>query len=229
MRRGLFFYPDESNISRTPWSAGVLMYRPTILKLCILSTLLGGGVVQSADKVYKSTDARGNVVFTDVPPANVDQAEKATVEIREVNVYQPRTGRGDTIQGREPWIVEDADPGQEGEQPEFTPYPVLTIASPANDTPLRDNVGNVSVQVGIDPALNGAHRLRLLLDGNPVADATSTSFQLENVDRGTHSLSVEVVDEDGEVLQTSSTSTFHMQRYHKKPPPPATKPKADAP
>ena len=42
--------------------------------------------------------------------------------------------------------------------------------------------------------------------------STSTSFSFTNVDRGTHTLAVAVVDGDGKELIRSATTTFHMLR-----------------
>jgi len=203
------------------------MYRSKILA-SVLCLILPVGLAIAAEKVYKTRDKDGNVVFSDVPPATAAEAEKAAVEVRATNSYEPEGGRKNGTGNRTPWIVDEEG---EGEQ-EFIPYATLQVLAPLNDAPLRDNAGNVSVQVGVEPALRGAHRLRLLMDGSEVATVSGTAFFIENVDRGTHSLVLEVVDEEGEVLQTSAASTFHMQRYHrpvKKAVPPKDKPPATKP
>lgn len=193
------------------------MYRSGVLCLLIL-TVTSAPIASAADaKVYKTRDKDGNVVFSDVPPASVEEASKAAIEVKVPNTYETRGQGQSAADNREPWIV------GEDESAEFIPYATLQVAFPANDAPLRDNTGNVTVQITIEPLLTGSHRLRLLMDGTTAGEDSATSFMLPNVDRGTHSLQVQVIDEDGKVLQSSETSTFHLQRYHlppKKPAPP---------
>jgi hypothetical protein len=56
-----------------------------------------------------------------------------------------------------------------------------------------------------------------LLDNVPAGLASSAgedaTFALSNIDRGTHTLTAEVVDGNGSVVFTSNQSTFHLQRY----------------
>ncbi|MCP5184210.1 MAG: DUF4124 domain-containing protein [Pseudomonadales bacterium] len=186
---------------------------PVLLLLSLLPLTL----VQAADsKVYRVVDARGNVVFTDVPPADKTQAERAEVTLTPTNTYQTAGGKR-AEDGRELWIVDEDGTAQ---APAFVPYTTLAITSPATDTALRENTGSVSVSVDIQPALKPEHRLRLSLDGTPAALSTSAAFVLENVDRGSHSIQVEVVNDAGESLQQSAPVTFHLQRYHKPAPAP---------
>src|SRR5690606_40947078 len=57
------------------------------------------------------------------------------------------------------------------------------------------------------------HRLHLLLDGAPYGEPTSdTRIELVNVDRGEHSLAVEVINAAGETVQRSEPVTFTVQR-----------------
>jgi hypothetical protein len=195
------------------------MYRSMILAslLCSIFPFLA---VNAADKVYKTRDKDGNVVFSDVPPATAVEAEKAAIEVRETNTYEPGGGRKSGIGDRQPWIVDENDEGE----PEFIPYSTLQVIAPLNDTPLRDNTGNVSVQLSVEPALAGGHRLRVLMDGKTVGEDGGLSFSIKNVDRGTHSLVVQVLDAEGKVMQTSEPSTFHMQRFHLPPKKPTKKP-----
>lgn len=197
------------------------MYRARA-SLLILSFSLIALPAWGAGKVYRTTDKDGNVIYSDVPPADQGARETAEVEIRPSNTMDAPSGG--TPGGRIPWIIEDADGDGEPDESDFVPYSQLMISAPSNDAPLRDNTGNVSVEIGIAPMLRGNHRLRLVLDGNTAGEDSSTFFTLTNVDRGTHTLVVEVIGEEGEVLQTSGASTFHMQRFHL-PPKPAAPPK----
>lgn len=178
--------------------------------LGVLSTpaLLLGTQAVAGTTIYKTVDEDGNVVFTDTPPRANGPSE--TITLTAPNSFDPAEA-GTEASNRQLWIV---DPEQEAEEPgEF--YAALTITSPADDENIRENAGNVTVTVKLEPPiLQAGHRFRLLLDGAPAGGTNTTgSFSLSNVDRGTHSLKAEVVDESGKVLYSGSSSTFHLQRY----------------
>ncbi|HJR30033.1 MAG TPA: penicillin-binding protein, partial [Pseudomonas sp.] len=56
-------------------------------------------------------------------------------------------------------------------------------------------------------------RYRLLLDGQPTAEpGPSPVFALSNIDRGSHNLSVEILDEQGRTVERTANQPFHMLR-----------------
>ncbi len=93
-------------------------------------------------------------------------------------------------------------------------YTQALIVSPVNDSAVRSNAGMLTVRTRVDPPLREGHRLRLLLDGFlQGVEGKASSFELENIDRGTHSLQLQVTDDAGRVLFTGTPSTFHLLRY----------------
>jgi hypothetical protein len=158
--------------------------------------------------IYKTVDEDGNVVFTDTPPRADGPSE--TITLTSPNSFDPAEA-GTEGSGRQLWIV---DPDAEGEASgEF--YGALSVTSPADDESIRENAGNVTVTVKLEPPnLQPGHRIRLLLDGSPTGGTNTTGrFALSNVDRGTHSLKAEVVDDAGKLIYAGPSSTFHLQRY----------------
>jgi hypothetical protein len=98
-----------------------------------------------------------------------------------------------------------AQPGQR--------YQVLRILVPQPDATVRDNAGNLIVSVNSEPALFPGHSYRLLLDGNEVGQAgRSPVFPLENIDRGTHQLAVEIIDQQGRIIERTPSQPFHLLR-----------------
>ena len=93
-------------------------------------------------------------------------------------------------------------------------YTRAEILSPADDAAVRSNAGTLTVLVRVDPQIQDGHRLQLLLDG--VSSATAgrkPEFRLENVDRGTRTLQLQIIDDSGHVLFTGPQSTFHLLRH----------------
>lgn len=159
------------------------------IKLLCLPLLLGCFTLQA--EIYKSTDADGNVSFSDAPSATT---ESEPVEIQTPNTIAPTSAPALTPQGEI--------------KPDFR-YTSLSI-SPANDSTIRSNNGNFSVTLTLTPALKTGHSLHFYFDGKKQA-GSGTSYQFNNVDRGAHNLRAEVVDGDGKVLIQQS-STVHLQR-----------------
>jgi len=89
-------------------------------------------------------------------------------------------------------------------------YQNLSIVSPANDTAFNSGNGNVQVTVQAQPALRGGDLFELQLDGKFIASQRDTSFQLTSVDRGTHTLTVKIVNGNKETLKVAiSSMTIH--------------------
>jgi len=91
-------------------------------------------------------------------------------------------------------------------------YDSVTIVSPEPETTVHDNSGNLSVKVAVAPPLQAGsgHHFTLLLDGNAVASGSSRRFKLTSIDRGAHTLQVQVQAADGTVLVSSQPVQFYM-------------------
>ena len=149
-----------------------------------------------ADDVYRSVDEDGNIIFTDKP---LPDAEKITIdEIQTVDT--PKT---------KPFKYTPA------KKPTAGTYSNLMISSPANDTAIRDNTGNISISVAVEPSLraNRGDRLIIYMDNQIIGEGSSTTVNLKNVDRGTHSLSAVIVSVNGKELKRSPPSSFTMIRH----------------
>jgi len=178
--------------------------RLSIAMLCLL--LL---TVPAAAEIYKTVDANGNVVYTDVPP----KTDGSAVDVTPLNSYQPTH-----VPRNSPAASGETSPGA---ALDAHYYSLVQITDPGNDEAVRENAGNVLIAVAISPTLRGDHHLVLLLDDAPVeADAEDNVFQISNVDRGTHVATVQVVDAGGAIVAESAPVTFHMLRAANLPPTP---------
>jgi hypothetical protein len=173
--------------------------------------LLLGLALPASAQIYKYTDASGNTVFTDQPPEG--QATQ-NVELPETNsvTMQPPS----------------VPPATEPSASDAAPYTTLQLADIPDDEAMRANNGTFSIGVTIEPRLASNHRLRLLLDGKPHGQPSNVPrLQVNNADRGEHSLAVEVLS-NGQSIQQSATSTFTVQRVNTSSPalrPPKPQPK----
>lgn len=183
----------------------------------LVTALLGAGEAAASTKIYRTVDAQGNVVFTDVPPRPDQQGQ--AVELDEGSTFTPPptpTAESAPQQSRmsvEQWLGGDGEPPAPGEE-QAAPgnYQALEIITPGNDEAVRDNAGNVPVTTRLQPELASGHAMQVLLDGQLAQTGQTTSFTLTNVDRGTHSVQVRVVDANGNTVMVSNPAVFHLQR-----------------
>ena len=147
-------------------------------------------------QVYTYIDAQGNRVFTDQPrPGNAKK------------VQLPPGNRMPAPTGTTSAPATDSRP-----EPLFH-YEMLRLLIPEPDVTIRSTAGEVIVSVTSEPGLKKGHRYRLLLDGKPTgAPGPSPVFALSNIDRGTHHLAVEILDEQDRIVERTANQPFHMQR-----------------
>lgn len=161
----------------------------------ILTALLLAAALPASAQIYKYTDASGKTVFTNQPPSNVGAQP---VQLPPTNTVAPQTP-----------VNTDSGNGAAEAQNAYT---ILALSNLPNDEALRVNNGTFVVEVVVQPALAMDHQLQLVLDGQPYGAPThNTSISMENIDRGEHTLAVEVV-QGSRVIQTSATASFTLQR-----------------
>ena len=161
----------------------------------ILCLVLASGAAL-AQKVYKVIQPDGTVMFTDSPQPG-DGAEE--VDMRPLNTTPPLASPTDAF---------DDSPAAELEKG----YAEVRITSPENEASIRDNAGNVNVDVKISPSLRSGDKVELKLDGQAIGGGRKTNFALTDMERGTHSLQAVVKNSNGKVVASSESVTFTLQR-----------------
>ena len=101
------------------------------------------------------------------------------------------------------------------EQEEKNQYTALAITAPSNDSSVRDNQGNVTINFQAMPGLQTrkGHKFVVTVDGTEVYSGSSTITALKNVDRGTHTIGVKIVDTNGNTKISAAPVKFTLQRY----------------
>jgi len=170
--------------------------RSCLIYLLMLVTL------PAAAQIYKYTDAQGNTAFSNDPPAGINAQ---TVDLPPLNsVQQQPPPPAPMAVVPKPSRPNDQNQG----------YNTLQLIDVPNEEALRANNGTFTVGVMIQPRLRPEHRLRLLLDNQPYGEPSNVPrLQLVNVDRGAHSLAVQVLLND-KVIQQSPSVSFTLQRFH---------------
>lgn len=175
----------------------------------MLAVLLGVTISlpAAAQTIYRTTDAQGNVVFTDDPQRGGEAVELDPLTVVPSGEVRA-SDRGATVQGGAEAPRPEASP-----QP-FMPYDVFSILSPEPEATLPTGAaGNVQVRLTIRPELRDDHRVRLLLDGRLSQSAMHTdTFQLSNLNRGEHVVQAELLDASGAVRHRTTPVTLYVQR-----------------
>ena len=155
-----------------------------------------------ADAIYRTTDARGDAVFTDTPPPDGSVSEQ--IDIVPTNI---------TPAPQAVFIpVPDTAATAEAEQREAPTYAV-SISAPLDNTTIPLGPGNFSVTSTVSAALGANNSLQLFLDGVPEGEPQrATTWALTNVFPGQHDLTAAVIDGSGAILALSPAVRIFVLR-----------------
>ena len=158
--------------------------------LMVLSVMAFAGTT-----VYQKKAPDGSVSFTDVPSPGATQ----------VNLPKPQTfsSQAGTMPDRDnPVAVKSSV------------KTTVSITSPTNKKLITQSQnGNVSVALEVKPRLGIGQLVQIYLDGSALGKPqTSTTMQLTNLNRGTHTLQAKIMNADGDVIAESETMSFDVQR-----------------
>jgi hypothetical protein len=158
-------------------------------------------------EVYKWVDEAGNVHYTDMP----DQGQEAT----KLPAFQYKSPVPSTPT---PPLSTSTPPATSTSIPsDFAPDAgvtySITITSPEQDATVRDNQGIVPVAIDTSPLPREGLVYQMYLDGKPWYEPFSgQNVFLSNVDRGTHTIHVQLLNSQGGSLGQSNSVTFHLHR-----------------
>lgn len=145
-----------------------------------------------AEIVYKSVDENGNIIFTDKPSIDAEE-----IKLQKLQTIKNPNPAKHTPRPKQP--KQDAS------------YKTFLVSNPADGAGLRSNDGDVSISLSLQPPLRPSHKIIILLDGKEVSNGSNNSVSLQKLDRGTHNISANVIDENGKQL-ISTSSTFSLLR-----------------
>ncbi|STX51284.1 Uncharacterised protein [Legionella busanensis] len=152
-------------------------------------------------EIYKWTDSQGVVHFSDEPHPG---AEKVVLPPTQSSNPPSNAPTNPT-----PPVTGNPVNKNSVTQPDYT----VTISQPKSDSTIRNNQGYVSVVIEVEPELQQGVMLQLMFDNRPLGKPqVGKSFILNNVNRGAHTLAVQIIGANGDVLSTSDPVTFYMQR-----------------
>ena len=165
----------------------------------VMTALISTGPIA---EVYKVVDQDGNIIYTDRPGADLDSASiEKLPPLNKMPALMPPDA--DKRLNALPEEQLDAFPG----------YGRGIILSPENDSIVPHNQTSILIQIGLNPQLNPGHVVQFLVDGVPQGSAVAAiAHRINNVERGTRSLSARVFDANGQLLITTPPVKVHVKR-----------------
>ena len=170
--------------------------------LILLSTSLYllSSFVNAEMKIYHWVDEDGKIHYSDTAVPGTEQ-----LDIKEINLVKSEpedSAQNDAISAQLSLNVDE----------DIISYQA-TITSPEDDKAIRSNEGTINIHVAIEPEKENTQTLQLYLDGKKLGSPQiSPTIRAQNIDRGTHQVQIELIDENGKVLTKTQVVTVHLQR-----------------
>lgn len=163
--------------------------------ICLCSAF--SSMTAATTKIYHWVDENGKSHYSDTAALGTAEIHVVNQNIVTSDNVQPATTQKNTAAVKEEAaIIYQAE-----------------IISPENDRPLRSNDGSINIQVKTTPEKTPTQKLQLFLDGKALGSPQiSSTIRAENIDRGTHQVQVQLLDESGKVLARTQVVTVHLQR-----------------
>ena len=164
----------------------------------LLTALLSASLSAPAGEIYRHVDADGNVTYSD-EPMDDDSQPMDLAPLPEVSLPDGSNRSRQSTSTR-------------NEEKSAGPYDRVVINRPEHDSAFWRGGGTVNIQAGSEPSLNRRHAYELEFDGERERRSRTGTFTLQNVDRGTHSIRVHIIDADGDTIESSETVRFTLHR-----------------
>jgi uncharacterized protein YcfL len=166
----------------------------------ILAALLSLTICASHAQIYRWVDSQGVVNYSDMPHAGAQAVKDSDIQ----SYSTPLPSSSST----EPAIEKQGDTKKSQHD-----YKKVVIIEPADQITIRNTQGYVLVKAEIQPKLFVGDNAQLIFDGTAQGSPQNTlSFELNGVNRGSHTIAIQVINSDGDVLKTSPAITIFMQQ-----------------
>lgn len=167
-----------------------------------VSLLLMMVICASNAQIYKWVDSQGGGHFSDTPHKG---AQIITLP-DEQNSSSPSSST--------PQTATESNESQEHSPVKLKhSYTKIEIVQPESGATIRNNQGFVTVTAQTEPDLFPGDKLQLLYDSAALGEPQKNPvFEINGMYRGSHILAIQVMDEDGNVLDSSDPITIYVFR-----------------
>ena len=182
-----------------------------LLIVISVSLCMAAGGAYAQNKVYKSKDADGNIIYTDqAPPEGAEAMVLPGLSIVTPRENQESVRTLNVNRRPESGVTATALPSMEELR---QTYSAVEISSPKDDEQLWGTGNTVDVTINLKGPLLAGLSIQLTLDGQALPRQSSTSIRLDELYRGAHTLQAAVVDGNGQVFGRSDTVNFFVRQH----------------
>lgn len=154
--------------------------------------------------IYSWTDDNGVVHFSDSP--GIPQASTVELSITEVQSQLQST----VVELNQADHIELLAITTETEAP--LSLATISLLTPLHQQTIRSNDGNINIRAISNRKLNKNLQAQLVIDGHINSPPqTSLAWQLTNIDRGTHQIQIQLLN-NGKILASSESITVYLHR-----------------
>lgn len=166
------------------------------LLLLFFIFLLAAPLLAEESKIYVWRNVHGELVFSDTPKPGAKE-----VKHKPENIIRVTKSIDSSLLETEQQVITDQ-------------YDVQ-VKLPKDNATIRDNTGSVFVSGTVQPIFKSGLKIQLLLDNSPYNKPQShTMFSLKNIERGEHTLQLQLLGGTGKIIALSKPTTFYMHRVH---------------
>ena len=160
--------------------------------------------LHAAQQIHKWVDSKGVVHFSDrLSEGAQDSNVQMTIIDTATGTEKANSAKSGTI---------ESNPINDAAREAVESY-TLALTSPASGETVRENSGLVTIKANLKPIPMDPFKMNVILDGDLKGTAENAlDVKMENVDRGMHQLEVQVTDQNGKLLASSSKTTFYLFR-----------------
>lgn len=169
-----------------------------LMKWCTLSLALALAATSAEAQIYMWVMPDGTVKYSD----RRQERDAEEIKLSPIVTYEPTPVAKKA----------EAEAPDAGAQEEAGGYDSFTISAPPNDTTVRDNGGNVTINFAVTPSLAEGHAIDLYMDGRKFGQSQLPIVTLPNANRGTHQIYGAIVDASGAEIARTEPITVHLQR-----------------
>lgn len=164
-------------------------------------------VTQTQAEVYRWKDASGRTIYGDNPPEEFKNPPP--LELPSLTISDGYQQKAEAAKAKTESTAKPQD------KKEFK-YDSFTVVAPKKDEGIRANEGNVTIELAIEPSLQAGHQLILYVDGKQVGQGGALTYNLQNLERGTHTTFGVIQDDKDNIIMNTEVTTFHIFRAKKK-------------
>ena len=181
-------------------------------------------------EIYRWIDVNGKSVYGDEPPENARAVEP--VDLPTLTVAESFKGKAkvaekpvapavktepleeiDTDKAEAEAAVASQQTNKESEDPIVAAgYEKFSILSPASDSVVRSNTGDLSIQLEVKPSLQTGHSIVVYVDGKQAGETSATAVALNGLARGEHNVFAVLHDAKKGIIGNTESVNFSVVR-----------------